>query len=315
MKKILITGGAGFIGSQLADFYLKKNLDVTILDSLQWGKKGFFQHNFSNKNFHFIKVNLLNTKKLNQIFPKNIDTVFHLAANSDIKRGAQDTSVDFKNTIQVSYNILEAMRKNNCKRIFYTSGSGVYGDVGNLFTKETTGPLLPVSMYGATKLSAEAMISAYVNLFGFQAWILRPANIIGPRATHGVIFDFLNKLKKNSRSLEILGNGKQSKSYLYIDDVLQAFDLVWRKTKEKINLFNLASNSFVTVTEIAKIILRAKNFSNTQLVYTGGKVGWTGDVPVVRIDSQKIKRLGWRCQFSSHQAVEKTVKILLNTKK
>ena len=201
------------------------------------------------------------------------------------------------------------------RKIFYFSGSGVYGDVGSCYTKETAGPLLPVSMYGATKLSAEAMISAYVNLFGFQAWILRPANIIGPRATHGVIFDFLRKLEKNPQRLDVLGNGRQSKSYIYIEDVLQAVDLVWKKAKAKINLFNLASNSFITVTEIAKIILQEKNLTKTRLVYTGGNVGWAGDVPIVRINSQKIRRLGWKSRYPSSQAVRKTVQILLQSKK
>ena len=170
-------------------------------------------------------------------------------------------------------------------------------------------------MYGATKLSAEAMISAYVNLFDFQAWILRPANIIGPRATHGVIFDFLNKLKKNSAQLEILGDGKQSKSYLYIDDVIRAIDLVWKKSKEKINLYNLASNSFIMVTEIAQIILQEMSLKKAHLIYKGGKVGWTGDVPIVRINSQKIKKLGWKSEHTSRQAVIKTVKVLLKNQK
>ncbi len=313
--KLLVTGGAGFIGSQLTDHFLKQGHSVIVMDNLSWGKKEFLSHNFVNRRFTFIKLDLLDKAKLLKAFPSNIDTVFHLAANSDIKRGVENPETDFKNTTQVTFNVLEAMRKKSVKKIFYTSGSGVYGDVGKISTTESFGPLLPVSMYGATKLSAEAMISAFVNLFGFQAWILRPANIIGPRATHGVIFDFLIKLNKNPHKLEILGDGKQSKSYLYVSDVIDAIDLVWKKSKDKINLYNIASDSFITVTDIAKIIIKEMQLKNTKFQYTGGKVGWTGDVPVVRINNKKIEKLGWKSLHTSRQAVTKTVQILLDKTK
>lgn len=311
MKHILITGGAGFIGSQLTDYFLKKKYEVTVIDNLSWGKEEFISHNFCSPKFNFIKLDLLNKKLVDKLFPLNIDTVFHLAANSDIKRGVDNPETDFKYTTKTTFNVLEIMRKNNIKKIFYTSGSGVYGDVGEKYTTESYGPLLPASMYGATKLSAEAMISAYVNLFEFQAWILRPANIIGPRATHGVIYDFINKLKRDPTQLHILGDGKQSKSYLYVDDVIKAIDLVWSKTNDKINLFNIASNSFITVTEIAEIIIHEMNLKNTKLIYSGGSIGWIGDVPIVRIDNSKINKLKWNSKHTSTEAVEKTVKFLL----
>lgn len=310
-KKILITGGAGFIGSQLADYFLLKEYEVLVIDNLSWGKKLYFEHNLNNKNYKFVKLDLLNKKDLTSLELENIDTVFHLAANSDISRSAKDPKIDLNNTTIVTFNLLEKMRNCGIKKIFYFSGSGVYGDVGNKYTSEKFGPLCPVSMYGATKLSAEAMISAYVNLFDMKAWILRPANIIGPRATHGVIFDFINQLKKHKNYLKILGDGKQSKSYLYVEDVIKAVDLVWNKANKKINIFNIASNSFISVTEIANEILKQMKLKNTEVEYTGGNIGWKGDVPVVRIDNHKINKLGWKVKYSSKQAVSHTIGELL----
>ena len=187
-------------------------------------------------NFHFIKEDLLNGDNLKKIFSRKIDTIFHLAANSDISRSAKDPIIDLNNTTMATFNVLEAMRANEIKKIFYFSGSGVYGDVGNLYTNEDFGPLCPVSMYGATKLSAEAMIYAYSSLFDMKVWVLRPANIIGPRATHGVIFDFIGRLRENERKLTVLGNGEQSKSYIYVADVIEAVDLVWNQSKKEINI-------------------------------------------------------------------------------
>ena len=309
--KVLITGGAGFIGSQLADFFLKKGYTVTVIDNLSFGQKEFISHNLNNPKYQFIKLDLLDYPKLVKALSPDIDTVFHLAANSDISKGATDPDIDVKNTTLATFNLLKAMQANKIKKIFYTSGSGVYGDVGSTYTSETFGPLLPVSLYGATKLSAEALISAFVNLHEMKAWILRPANIIGPRATHGVIFDFINKLKKDPTKLQILGDGQQSKSYLYVADVIAAIDLVWKKGKEKINLYNIASNSFITVTEIANVILEEMGLDKTKLSYTGGSIGWKGDVAIVRIKNTKINKLGWKSNYTSKQAVRKTVRVLL----
>lgn len=310
-KNALITGGAGFIGSQLADYLLDKGYIVTVIDNLSWGKEEFFEHNLKNSKFKFVKLDLLDKKALSNVLSDKIDTVFHLAANSDISRSAKDPVIDLNNTTIATFNLLSVMREKGVKKIFYFSGSGVYGDVGNIYTKENFGPLCPVSMYGATKLSAEAMIYAYSNLFDMQVWVLRPANIIGPRATHGVIFDFINQLKEHPEFLRILGNGKQSKSYLYIKDVIDAVDLVWNKSKEKVNIFNIASNSFITVTEIANEILKQMDLINTRVEYTGGTIGWKGDVSVVRIDNKKIEKLGWKSKYTSKQAVRKTVQLLL----
>lgn len=308
---VLITGGAGFIGSHLADLLLKQKHTVFVIDSMKWGKKEFIQHNLDNPNYHFIKLDLLDLKALEKQMPDNIDTVFHLAANSNIMLSAQDPAIDLQNTTIATFNVLTAMKNKNAKKIFYLSGSGVYGDVGDYKTKENFGPLLPISMYGATKLSAEAMISSYVHLFGIKAWILRPANIIGPRATHGVVYDFINQLKRNPDEFKILGDGTQSKSYLYIDDVLEAINMVWKKTKGEIELYNLSSTTFITVNEIAEIVMNEMGIKKMKIHRTGGKRGWKGDVPVVRLNISKLKKLGWKSSNTSKQAVIKTVKSLI----
>lgn len=312
MRKVLITGGAGFIGSHLIKRLLNKNYGVIVFDNLSLGRTEFLEPYLDNPLFSFVKLDLLDKETLLNSMRDDIYTVFHLAANSDISRGVSDTSIDFKNTTISTYNLLEAMRIKNIKKIFYLSGSGVYGDTNGVYTSESYGPLCPVSMYGATKLSAEAMIFAYAHLFDMQVFMLRPANIIGPRATHGVIFDFIKRLRIDPGHLTILGDGKQNKSYLYVNDVIDAVDLVWGKPREKINIYNIASNSFISVTEIADEILRQMNLSNRTIIkYTGGNIGWKGDVPIVRIKNTKIRKLGWKNKYTSKQAVSKTVKELL----
>lgn len=309
--KILITGGAGFIGSHLADLLLKKKHQVLVFDNMKWGNKDFLEHNLQNPNYKLEVLDLLDSAKLEKKTPTDIDMIFHLAANSNIMLSAQDPAIDLQNTTIATFNLLNAMKKKNLKKIFYFSGSGIYGDVGETKTPENFGPLFPISMYGATKLSAEAMISSYVHLSDIQAWILRPANIIGPRATHGVVFDFINQMKKNPKEFQILGDGSQSKSYLYIDEVLEAVELVWKKSKEPLQVFNLASTTYITVNEIAEIIKKEMGM-DIPLKHTGGKRGWKGDVPVVRLNNNAIKKLGWKNKLTSKQAVIKTVTSLLN---
>jgi len=309
----VITGGAGFIGSQLADNLLAQGHAVTAIDNLSWGKKDFLAHNLTNKNYTFLDVDLLDKHSLKDKFPADVDVVFHLAANSDIMRGTVEPEIDLNNTTIATFNLLDVMRTREIKQIFYTSGSGVYGDVGETFTDENFSPLLPISMYGATKLAAEAMISAFVNLYEMQAWILRPANIIGPRATHGVIYDFINKLKVNPRSLSVYGDGQQSKSYLYVDDVISAINLVWNKAREPINIYNISSHTYITVQEIAEIVIDSMGLSGTEILCSGGVRGWKGDVPVVRLDTSRIEALGWNTRFSSREAVQQTVKDILET--
>lgn len=307
--KCLITGGAGFIGSHLSDYLLKEGHKVKVYDNLSGGSFSLLEHHKGDKNFQFVKADLEDLKTLKKE-SKGIDMVFHLAANPDISKGIKDPRLDFQQTVCNTFNLLLAMKENKIKRIFYTSGSGIYGDVGSTYTREDFGPLVPVSMYGASKLSAEALIFAFSNFYNIRVWILRPANIIGPRFTHGVVFDFINRLKKNSGRLEILGDGKQSKSYLYILDVIKAIDLVTKKAKKRINIFNIASNSYITVNEIADIVTEEMGIK-PQRSWSGGKIGWKGDVAKVRIDNGKIAKLGWKPKYNSFEAVRKTSRVTL----
>lgn len=309
-RNILITGGAGFIGSHLVNNLLMMKKTVTVLDNLSSGKIDFLKKHLQNPQLKFIKGDLLIKEDLDKAFQGRIDTVIHLAANPDISMGIKDPTVDFNQTINTTFDVLLKMKEKKVRKIIFFSGSGVYGDVGNKFTAENFGPLLPVSMYGASKLAAEALISAFSHLFGIKAWIFRPANIVGDRVTHGVVFDFINKLKKNPNVLTVLGDGNQSKSYLYIDDVLNALWLALNKTSKPLNLFNLSSKSFITVNEIAQIVIQVLGLGNVAIHHTEGKVGWPGDIPKVRLGSKKMDDLGWKPKFSSSEAIRKTAQAL-----
>jgi len=233
---ILITGGAGFIGSHLCDALINKNHNLTVVDNLILGREENINHLNSNPNFRFIKKDLLDIIFLEELFKNNaFDVVFHMAANSDIQKGGNDPKVDYELTFMTTYNVLQCMRKLNVKQLVFASTSAIYGETNELLT-ENYGPLLPVSNYGASKLSCEAFISAFSASYGIQAWITRFPNVVGERLTHGVIYDFIHKLKKNSNELEVLGNGEQYKPYVYVKDIVEGIIFVWENSLEKINI-------------------------------------------------------------------------------
>ena len=204
------------------------------------------------------------------------------------------------------------MRLNNVNKIAYSSGSGVYGDVGTTETPENFGPLLPTSMYGASKLGAEGLISAFCHMFDMQSWMYRFANVIGRNQTHGVGYDFIRKLRENPKKLLILGDGTQSKSYIHINDVLDAMLFIIKNTNEKVNIYNVATGDYITVNEIANIVVEKMGLHDVKFEYTGGKKGWKGDVPVVRFNLEKIYKLGWKVKYSSEQAVRKSIDEMLS---
>lgn len=313
-QNFLITGGAGFIGSYFVDKLIRLGKKVTILDNLSSGKYEYIKNHLKNPLFEFIRGDLLIKNDLHKSFKREIDTVIHLAANPDISKGTKDPTLDFKQTIMATFNLLMEMKQSRVKKIIFFSGSGVYGDVAKKYTAENFGPLLPVSMYGASKLSAESLISAFSHLFDIKAWIFRPANIVGRRVTHGVVFDFVKKLRQNSHELTILGNGHQSKSYIHIEDVLNAVWIAISKTDESINLFNISSDSFVTVNEIAEIVIQALRLENIRIFHTEGTIGWPGDVPIVRLKNKKLQELGWQPKFNSYNAIRKTAESLIEGK-
>lgn len=308
---IVVTGGAGFIGSNLINRLMPQGHRITVIDNLSGGNKNFIRHHLSSPRFTFIKLDLRQTSQLKRALPTKTDLVIHLAANADISRGVEDPTLDFQHSTVATFSLLQAMRHHGLHKLVYTSGSGVYGDLGSTYSSETYGPLKPVSMYGATKLCAEGLISAFAHLFNIQAWMLRPANIIGPNATHGVVFDFIRRLHTNPYELRILGDGKQSKAYLYVEDVLDALLLVHTKAKERVNVFNLSSNTFITVNEIADLIIRSMGLKHVQRTHTPGKIGWPGDVAIVRLHNTAIRKLGWKSHYTSRQAVQATIDSLL----
>lgn len=307
--KVLVTGGAGFIGSHLVDRLIKEGNEVIVLDNLSTGKRENIQQHFSNPNFKFYRVELL-TDKIDKYF-KSVDEVWHLAANPDVRAALKDTKVDINQNILITYNVLEAMRKNDVRRILFTSSSTVYGEAKKIPTPEDYAPLIPISLYGATKLACEALISAYCYTFDMNAVIFRLANIIGPRSTHGVIYDFINKLRKNPNELEILGDGNQKKSYLHIDDCIEAMLIGVKNAKEKTEIFNVGSEDWITVKKIAKMVSEEMRL-NPKFKFIGGKRGWKGDVPLMLLDVSKIKSIGWKPKYNSFEAVRITVKCLTN---
>ncbi len=308
---IVVSGGAGFIGSTLVDRLMASGHAVTVIDNLTGGDASFLAHHRGSPKFRLVVEDIRRTGAVIEALDREVDLVVHLAANADIARGVEDPTLDFENSIVATFSMLQAMRHHGLKKLVYTSGSGVYGDLGLSYVSETHGPLEPVSMYGAAKLGAEALISAFVRLYGMKAWILRPANIIGPRATHGVVFDFVRKLKRDPTRLQILGDGKQSKAYLHVDDVIDALLLVQRKGKQPVNFYNLSSSSFITVNRIADLVIRGMGLEKVKRMHTPGKIGWKGDVPIIRLRNARITKLGWRPKYDSARAVEATVASLL----
>ena len=300
MMKTLVTGGAGFIGSHLVDRLVEKN-KVTVVDNLSSGRKDFL-----NPKVEFIQADLL-TDEINKFF-RGKDIVFHLAANPDVKIGAEDTKIHLEQNVIVTYRVLEAMRVTGVKKIVFTSSSTVYGEALTP-TPEDYGPLVPVSLYGASKLACEALISSYCFTFDFKAYIYRFANVIGERSTHGVIYDFINKLKANPEELKILGDGNQTKSYIYIGDCIEAM-FCGLQASERVNIFNIGSADQIMTRRIAGIICKEMGL-NSRFKFTGGKGGWKGDVPLMLLAINKLRDLGWNPQYNSEEAVKETAKEIL----
>jgi UDP-glucose 4-epimerase len=319
MERILITGGAGFIGSALADTLISRSKDcqVTVFDNLSTGSKENIMHLDSNPNFNFIYGNILDVSTLQSVVNVS-DIVFHLAANPLVALGAYNTTKDFEENVLATYNLIEAMRKStSCKKILYTSTSTVYGEVEvpKMPIPENYGPLKPISLYGATKLSCEAMISGYCYMFGISGVALRLANIIGPVSNKGVVFDFASKLSSNPNFLNILGNGRQNKSYLYIDDCIDAIMRIKSHIdQDRINfeIFNVGSDDSINVLGIANIVINEMSLKNVALNFENNNLegrGWNGDVREFLLDCSLLKSLGWRPKMNSGDAIKHTARL------
>jgi len=309
-KRYFVTGGAGFIGSNMADALMKRG-GVTVFDNLTSGKMDHLVQHRDNPDFQFVEGEIGDLDHLTRVMEGH-DAVCHFAANPDIARSMLETDLDIREGTILTYNVLEAMRKNRVKEILYPSGSGIYGDLGTTATAEDFGPLLPISMYGASKLACEGLISAFCHMFEMRAFIFRFANVVGARQTHGVGYDFVNKLKANSNELEILGDGTQSKSYIHISDVILAMLFVYKMSAEKVAIFNIATDDYIDVTTIAELVIEEMGLEGVKLRYTGGARGWKGDVPKVRFNLKKIHQLGWSAKYSSREAMVLSVQQMLS---
>jgi len=309
--KAFVTGGAGFIGSHLVDSLIENGHSVTVYDNLSSGNKEFISQHLEHDACRFIKADLLALKKVEKEIAGH-DTVFHFAANPHVRLGETHTDLDMNQGVVATYNVLEAMRRHAIKKIVFSSSSVVYGETTELNLPETYGPTLPISMYGAGKLGAEGLISAFCGTFDFQAWMYRFANVVGTRGTHGVIVDFIEKLRKNPHELEILGDGKQCKPYLYVSDCVDGILFGFAHASQKMNLFNLSCDTTTTVTRIAEMVVEEMKLKNVSFKYTGGIRGWKGDVPRFQLDAQKINTLGWKATLTSDEAVRKAIRDVLH---
>ncbi len=310
--KVLVAGGAGFIGSNLVDLLLEKGHEVVCVDNYFIGTKENIAHLAGNPKFKMYESDLCDFDPLSKIFEsEKFDYVFHLAANSDIQASATNPSVEYKNTYTTTFNILECMRLHGVKKLFFASTSAVYGDKTDVLLTETTADLRPVSYYGAAKLGSEALISAFSYMNDFEVLVFRFPNVIGPRLTHGVVFDFIGRLKDDPTQLRILGDGTQCKPYIYVTDLVEAIVRFMDTGKKGITLYNLGVEGATTVTRIADIICEKMGLQNVKYNYTGGTVGWKGDVPKFQYDLSKIHATGWKARYNSDETVAKTVEEVL----
>ena len=308
--KILVTGGAGFIGSHLCDVLIADGHNVTVVDNLVLGKVENIEHLINNPNFSFFKEDLNNGHAMNMIFMDGeIKMVYHLAANPDIQKGGKDPMVDYQLTFNTTFNVLQMMKKYEVKKFFFASTSAIYGETYDVLN-EDYGPLKPVSNYGAGKLASEAFISAFASTYHIQTWITRFPNVVGERFTHGVIYDFIHKLQKNPNELEVLGNGEQCKPYVYVKDLVAGIQFVINNSNEPYNVYMLGSDTRTKVKEIAAMVIEEMGL-NASIRYTGGDRGWVGDVPEFRYDLTKVNNLGWKASYDSNGAVRKAIQMAL----
>lgn len=306
---VLVVGGAGFIGSHLCEALLSAGEDVICLDDFSRGTMANLTGFKESDRFHIYEMDASDIESLATVFKENdITQVYHLAANSDIQASAKEPAVEYKNTYSTTFAILECMRKFGVKKLFFASTSAVYGDKRDVLLDENTPNLAPVSYYGAAKLGSEALISAFTYMNDMSSLVFRFPNVIGPRLTHGVIFDFIRKLHNNPTELEILGDGRQTKPYIYVADLVRAIMQFSREISRGVTLYNVGVEGDTSVTRIADIICEEMRLSNVFYNYTGGEGGWKGDVPRFSYCIDKIHAAGWSAEYSSDEAVRMTVR-------
>jgi len=308
-KRVFITGGAGFIGSNLCARLIGEGWQIVVYDNLALGQREFIA-DLEGKGLTFVEADLLELDKVVEAM-KGCNLVWHLAANSDISYGRKFTDVDLRNGTLATYNVLEAMRLNDIKKILFASTSAIYGEAEIMPTPENYGPLLPISLYGASKLACEGLITAFCHNFDIQAWIFRFGNVVGYNGTHGAIVDFIKKLQADNSSLEVLGDGKQAKPYLYVSEIVDGMCYAFEHAKDQVNVFNLACEGATSVEKIAMSVIEACGYTDAKIAYTGGSRGWVGDVAQVRLSTEKMASIGWKVKLDSDQAVKKAAETLV----
>jgi UDP-glucose 4-epimerase len=307
--RYFIAGGAGFIGSHFTDRLLRDPgvTAVTLYDNFSSGREWHYEHHQSDPRLTVVRCDVGNLGALTEAMVGH-DVVIHLASNPDIARAASEPEIDFYQGTLLTNNVVEAMRRAGVGRLLYASGSGVYGEIGPSEAYEDLGPLLPVSTYGASKLAGEALISSYCHMFGLSARVFRFGNVVGPRQTHGVGFDFVRRLKSDPSQLRILGDGRQSKSYIHIYDVVTAVLCANTAEPAAFRAFNVATGDTITVTEIADLAVEVLGLKQSpQYRYSGGDRGWKGDVPIVVLNTDRIQSLGWKCERNCRQALRESM--------
>ncbi|RLE60620.1 MAG: UDP-glucose 4-epimerase [Thermoprotei archaeon] len=311
--KILVTGGAGFMGSHLVSRLVEKGYEVICLDNFSSGRLGNIKKYLVLPNFKLVRGDLREYKDITTAI-RGCSTVFHLAANPEVRIG--DPREHFENNLLASFNLLEAMRKYDVDTIVFASSSTVYGDARVLPTPEDYAPLKPISTYGASKLGVEALISAYSHTYGIKGIVLRYANVVGPGVSRGVVYDFVQKLRRNPRVLEVLGDGLQKKSYIWIDDAIDATIVAWSNSKESYIVYNVGSEDAIEVRRIAEIVVEEMGLKDVRIYYTGGVDGgrgWKGDVKFMHLDISRLKALGWKPKYRSEDAIRMTVRRLIHS--
>ena len=314
ISRICIVGGAGFIGSHFVDRLLDSagTESVTVFDNFSSGREWHLDGHAEDPRLRVVRGDAADLESVTRAVTGN-DTVIHLASNPDIARAVVEPAIDFDSGTLLTHHVLEAMRLSGATRILYASGSGVYGDLGEIEVDEDHGPLAPISTYGASKLAGEALISAYCHMFGLSGYVFRFGNVVGPRQTHGVGYDFIRRLSSDPGHLLVLGDGQQSKSYIHVADVIEAVLMAAARTSAPVATYNVATGDYMTVGEIAHMALEVMGLDPgaTELEFTGSDRGWRGDIPVVRLSTKRLRALGWTNAMSTRLAMRASLESIL----
>jgi UDP-glucose 4-epimerase len=309
--RTLVTGGAGFIGSHLCDALVARGEEVWCVDNLHLGREENVAQLRGHPRFHFQVMDVLDREGMDALFREaRFETVFHMAANSDIQQGIRDSQVDLRLTFLTTLATLEAMLRHEARRFFFASSSAVFGHAAGPLD-EASGPMQPVSFYGAAKLGAEAFLSVFAKSYDFRAWILRFPNVVGHRCTHGAVHDFIQRLRADPSRLEVLGDGSQTKPYLHVGDLVEAMLTVYDKAPEQLAVYHAAGQGRTTVRQIAEIVVEEMGLSGIPIEYQGGDCGWLGDVPQYEYDTRRLAALGYRPRYGSTEAVRVSVQKIL----